>query len=296
MKSKYFEFRIASRGLITLLVYFVLTCFSINGYSQELVLYRDTNMMVGYKDKATGKIMIPAKFTMGEKFVDGLAIVSEDENKPNSNTSFGVINTKGVYISDIKFYKGRNLGKGLIEFSNVASGNVEYGNGKIYFGGSASGIMNSTGKILLPLEYNYIGDISEELIVVGKGDSLGVINTSGVYIVALQTEYRLDGKFEKGVIPIICKKEHDDVGLMDKTGAILIQPCGSNISEIENFNKCGIARVKMNDRMYGLINKSGKFILEPTYPRIGGPFGDSGGSFYNSSSQKFSYNCSGQKL
>jgi|GEM_PF-4010944 len=266
-----------------------------NVVAQNLIIIREGGK-VGYKDKATNKVKIPVKFTYGEEFKDGIAIVSEDLNRVNSNMDLKAINIKGEYISDISFTKGENLGKGLIKISGIKGGNIEYANNKIYFGGGPCGLMNSTGKIILPPLYSAIGDISDNLIIISKGDSSGVIDITGKFTIPLQTTISLSGKFVKGVIKIYCKEnQNNQIGLMDKTGNIILKPCESNIQSLEDFNKCGIARVQMTDRLYGLISSTGKFVVEPKYTKCSAKFNDDGGTFYFSPKERFDYNCKGLK-
>ena len=277
--------------IVLLFVLFKIT----NVVAQSLVIIREEGK-VGYKDKATNKTVIPVKFTYGEEFKDGLAIVSEDLNRPNVIMAFKVINTKGEYISDIAFTKGENIGSGLIKVSGLSGGNVELASGKIYFGGSPFGIMNKLGKLILPPVYENIGDVSDNLIIISNGNSSGVIDIAGNFTIPLQTEISLSGNFVKGVIKIYCQeKQNKQIGLMDKTGKIILKPCESNIQSLGPFNTCGIAKVQMTDKLYGLISTTGKFVVEPKYTACSNKFNDDGGAFYFSREERFDYNCKGLK-
>lgn len=267
--------------------------------SQNLILFRE-NGKVGYKDKATKKVLIQPTFTYGEEFKDGLAIVSTDELAvPNSNKQFRVINPKGVFISDISCVQAKNLGKGLIKIAGINGGNVEISGGVIYLGSTSfpSGLMDKTGKLILKPEFNAISDVASNLLIITKSDSVGVMDITGKYVLPLQTKLILDYKINNGFIIFNDRNVKGDVkGIMDKNCKIILDPSKSDYKEIE-FNACGMAKVLSNSTgLYGLIDSQAKVKLEPKY-KICSVFSDKDIVFKNQYSEKqgISFDCKGNK-
>ncbi len=174
----------------TAILLFLIGVFNLNGlFGQELIKFNE-NWLYGYKDKTTGKKIIPAKFSYAEDFKGKLAIVSEDKIAgPATVMNYKIINTKGEYISDISFTEGTNIGSGLVKISKLTGGETQLANGKIYFGSAPHGIINSAGKLLFPPVLEEIGEISEGLIVIARKDSSGVIDITGKFVIPFQTQY-----------------------------------------------------------------------------------------------------------
>ena len=83
----------------------VFIALSINAISQSLEKYAD-GYKYGFKDKATKKIVIPAKYTSVLDFVDGINAVTESKlGSPNMvvEQKWKIIDTKGKEISPDEF-------------------------------------------------------------------------------------------------------------------------------------------------------------------------------------------------
>jgi len=246
-------------------------------FSQTLIKFRN-GYLWGYQDAITKRTLIPAKFGYAEDFKGGLAVVAEGASSPGQAQQLRIINIKGAYITDSVVYGSIiNLGSGLVAVTSPAS---EYGhsNGIVVFGNNIFGIIDKTGKTILPIEYSKINDISEGLIVVVKENQFGIIDLTGRFIVPLQSDFTIFN-FKYGVAKI--RRNAADGfqdGLMDKTGKIMLDPGTSKLTIESDFNKFYIAEIRKNN-LYGLINSSGKIIVEPIYSRSSG-FTDRGVTYY----------------
>ena len=237
--------------------------------SQNLSVKRqivDGALKCGYVDK-TGKIVIALKFGQAENFIDDLAIVSENSSSPNSRSGKKkLINLKGEYISNEEFGFAINIGKGLIKIgTDNNSGDINYG------------LLDKNGKIIVPIgEYQSFGNPSEGLIVVCNNVGCGAIDYNGSIKIEVQNKYGLIGEFQFGVIRINGKVRFQE-GLMDKAGKVVLDPLvnkfeivgaeGSDGSKL--FNKSKVALIRKENK-YGLVNSSGKVIVEPIYTRNNG--------------------------
>lgn len=123
----------------------------------------------GYFNKFTGKVVIPAKYKHAWVFSDGLASVDED----------------GI----IKFID--SSGKVVIEldqhYHTWMDGYVFHGGYCVIEGknGSHYGLMDKTGKMVLPAEYQNILVCNDSLICVEKDKKMGVLNKNLVPVLPL---------------------------------------------------------------------------------------------------------------
>lgn len=127
--------------------------------NDSLVCFSDGKKR-GYFNKFTGKVVIPAKYKHAWVFSDGLASVDED----------------GI----IKFIDP--TGKVVIEldqhYHKWMNGYVFHGGYCVIEGkdGNDYGLMDKTGKMVLPAEYKNILVCNDSLICVEKGNKMGVLN------------------------------------------------------------------------------------------------------------------------
>ncbi len=236
----------------------------------ELIKFQVGNLY-GYRNSKTQKVIFEPKFSYAEEFKDGLAVVQEDNGINSSNLSgrFRIIKENGTFLNEDVYGSANNLGKGLVVISKAGNTDTDKKQGMVTFGTSMVGIINNEGQVILPCEYNSIGNISDSLIVVSQGTmkiSYGVIDLKGNFILPLQNIFKIDD-FQCGVAII---RKQNQVGLLGKNGQILIDPAGSNFYSISKFNKFCIAEITTMNSRYGLINSDGKIIVEPTNTRSSG--------------------------
>ena len=257
-------------------IFLILLLVSLNAFSQALKKFRE-GYLWGYQDAATKKTVIAAKFGYAEEFKDGLAIVAEGASSPGQAQKLRIINTKGSYITDSVYGKVINIGKGLVAVTSTATDNATSG-GVEHFGNNVFGIIDKTGKLILPIEYTKISEASEGMIVVEKDGQYGVIDFTGKFVYPLQSDYVIFTFSKCGFAQIRNNSMAFSDGLMDKTFKIILDPKTSGLRFVSGFNKSCVAEFT-KDNMHGLINSSGKIVVDATYPSSSG-LKDDGVVFY----------------
>jgi len=130
------------------------------------------------------------------------------------------------------------------------------------------GFADTTGKIVIPLDYDYVGEFSEGLAYVELNDKLGFIDENGN--VAIPIIYDNGGKglaFTEGLARVWLKgKKGGKYGFIDKSGkeVIKIKYYGAG------FFSEGLAWVQLNNsEEFGYINKAGKVVIPFIYQSAG---------------------------
>lgn len=192
----------------------------------------------GYLD-LSGKIAIPLQFNKVNDFASGAAAVQLVDGK------YYIINKRGERIQERGFDRAGKFFDGMCEVCDKAS-----------TGGYHCSWVDSTGKLILPLEY-LGGTYSEGLVATAKVGGTGV------------AEY----------------------GFLDKKGKVVI-PFQFRQAGSTSF-KNGLARVQRNGKT-GLIDKTGKFVVEPKYGTLNsvgeGLFAIGFGNFSDFKFYDFDYN------
>ena len=125
----------------------------------------------------------------------------------------------------------------------------------------AYGVIDVTGKVIVPVEFDYIGRMSEDLIVVRKGRMYGCYDKNGTLVVPM--EYEEIREFVGGMARI---RIYGKFGFINTTGDVVVAPFSD---EVENFAE-GCCLVTMRNKV-GLVNLEGDWIAAPMY--------EAGGSF-----------------
>lgn len=178
----------------------------------------------GYIDK-TGKMVIPFKYDGGEPFSEGYAQVSLDGNFYIDKTGKKI--SKEYHVT----YPFKD-GVAVVRYN------------------AKSGIIDKTGKEILPCKYRIVESISEGIILVFDDAGNALYDTTGKKI--LDFEYDEGGytnKFEEGYYIV---KKDEKYGYIDKNGNEVI-PC--IYEEASPFSE-GLAIVKI-DGDIGVVDKKG---------------------------------------
>jgi hypothetical protein len=118
------------------------------------------------------EIKIPFNYDYLGDILSGTIIASKKEK-------FGIIDTLQKVIIDFKFDE-------LSEFSQFHSDNHSYASVKI---GKKSGVIDETGKIVIPCIYDFAFYLSNGLTKVGIGNKLGVVNLNNQIIVPIKYDH-----------------------------------------------------------------------------------------------------------
>lgn len=122
-----------------------------------------------------------------------------------------------------------------------------------------TGIMDTTGKITIPAEYNQMYLYKNNRALVQKDSLFGFIDTAGNVVIPIIFE-RLNSEFHNGLCLVY---QNDKAGFIDTTGAIVI-PCIYDNARVFTGKATG---VQQGDK-WALIDREGKPITEFEYSFI----------------------------
>jgi hypothetical protein len=149
----------------------------------------------GFREKATKKIIIPAKYTAAVDFVDGIAAVTESViGSTNMATSakWKLINVKGNIISDNEF-EIVNLKKGgfaiVYKLDMTDERPNGYVMGKPYY---KVGVILKSGKFVYPCELDDISQISGGYYkLFSKQDGVGIMDAKASITIKPQSLFNI---------------------------------------------------------------------------------------------------------
>lgn len=138
------------------------------------------------------------------------------------------------------------------------------------------GVIDVQGKVIVPLEYDYVGRMSEDIIVVRKDGMYGCFDKTGKQVVPM--EYEEIREYAGGMARI---RFIGKFGFIDKKGEFLVAPFSD---EVENFKEdCCLVTIR---NKVGFVTLQGDWIAAPMYD-AGGSF--SGGYAYLSQAGKYGF-------
>jgi len=243
-------------------------------FAQELYPVEQDSLW-GYINNK-GKIEIPLMYNQAFYFSEGLAIVKKDGK-------VGVIDAKNNPVIPLteKYTEIYDIRKGMVLTLNRDSSSTVFSlnreiileidhydvsisrNGLIeVFEKDSIFLYNKYGK-LIHINPSYPNqsaiDFSEGLVNVEKGDKYGFINEDGKVIIDFNYDYA--GSFSQGLAPV---KKSGKMGYIDKNGELIIPYQFVLASEFQN--EMALVKIAVqNDSLYGVIDKKGKYILQPTF-------------------------------
>ena len=188
-----------------------------------------------------GKELIPLKY-------DGLAIFSDDTFYAKKDKKNFLLDTTGKEISN-KYDEMFRLidGLALVKINT----REELIRGKF-------GFVNSKGKEIVPLKYDYADSFSEGLARVELNGKMGFIDTKGKEVISLKYDWVYD--FVEGFAIV---KSNKKVGFIDTTGKEVIPMI---YDSVDSFSE-GLAAVKLNDKL-GFVNSTGEVVIPFIYTSI----------------------------
>ncbi len=223
-----------------------------------------------YIDK-TGKLITKKQFGVAFDFSEGVAQVLTDDYK------HGIINRFGEILFFFDIYNS-GFSNGLAMFKT--NGNMP---------DTRIGYIDKTGKTVIEATFRDGKDFSEGLACVDSDKGAGFIDLNG--ITAVDFQYDACGSFSDGLASILVDGL---VGFINKSGKVVIQPRFNwvpgdetrfsdgvavvQVGESEKPTKDGIRDVRIDAErnmnatksgLFGVINKSGKFIVPPKYVQLG---------------------------
>lgn len=270
---------------------------SVNEFSEGLaavaIVGEDFRYRWGYTD-TTGKLVIPTKFTSASPFREGLAQVTTDD-------STGFIDISGNFIYKHKisrnenpdYYHEANDGDrfyqdGLVavrkegiwgyidktgswvippQFDGVSGFSGGYAK---VSAGAENKLLDKAGNTVWEGRFNYIAPASEDMANIREGNKWGFVN--------LRTGKTIPPQFNKAPnnlsdsVVWVVSNRYDSIyqyempkwGLIDKSGNYLIQPRFTEIREFE-----GDVSWVSDNYVWGLVNKKGEILLKPEMGVVG---------------------------
>jgi len=237
----------------------------------------------GYIDK-TGKYIIIPQYSYADFFIDGLALVANDDEK------FGFINEKGEYVIAATYENASNFSEdlacvvpenGAIQYINkkgnvvfeladaLYAGNFHNGLAKVKIG-DKWGFVDKKGKMKIAPQYDRVMDFTEGRAAVYKFikdpitnkivDALwGYINKNGKTVIDFK--YKDIAPFNES--SALVSTDGAKYGYIDLNGKNII---AEKYEEATAFYK-GIAAFK-SENLWGFINSRGKVIINPQYNEV----------------------------
>jgi len=230
-----------------IVILFFITLFSYASFAQIfLIQVKTATGKWGYAN-LKGDLVIPAQFDNCDPFAEnGLAIV--EKNKMNV-----IINTKGEEIpAEIKGY---TTIQGIFGFAQKG-----FQDGLLAIQVNKKwGYLNATGKIAIPLKYDYVTAFESGFAAASIGTKFFVLDTKGLEI-EVTTPGILEIKhFSEGFAPI--KTADKKVGFINGKGEIAILPQFNSVGYFFG----GLAWVKIIDSKVGFINTKGEWVIKPAF-------------------------------
>jgi putative cell wall-binding protein len=129
------------------------------------------------------------------------------------------------------------------------------------------GFVNTSGKVVIPAQYQWVGDFSEGLAPVYINKAYGYIDKTGKVVIPAQ--YHTVSNFQGGLATV--SRIYDEISyerhsaVIDKQGKIVI-PFSKKYNYISRFNEYGLAafmikRGEYSDAYIGFVDKNGKEII-----------------------------------
>lgn len=202
----------------------------------------------GYAD-LTGKIAIPCQYDYADNFVGNAAIVANQGKG-------GLINKSGQYIVEPKYDYLTFVSSRFIGVFNGSLNEAGYPAAGKY------GVIDNTGKPVLPQQYDQMGANSGVIFIV-QNDKCGIADTiTGKILVPCEMEFI--PRFYEG---IAYYSKGGKYGYIKEGGKILTQPLYETAGDFSG----GLAKVRQADKI-GFINKAGVLFIPCTYDYAEGPF------------------------
>ena len=226
-------------------IFLLLYCFITTGVIAQELLPFESFSNWGFMDRS-GKVVVKAKYNEIEDIGNGLHKFS---------ISGGINNYGLLYKYKKVLFKPKYSDIGVFEYglARVCRKSPSAENKMTYWG-----LIDTTGKEIIPPTYRKILDFQEEFALVQANKKYGFINKKGKEVIAQTFDDAVS--FSEGFAAV--KIDHK-WGFIDKSGKVVI-PLQYN--GITRFNE-GLAAVRV-DSKYGFIDKTGKLIIPYKYDEV----------------------------
>lgn len=237
---------------------------------------------VGYINRK-GEIVIPPIYDSGEDFEEGFAVIGikkETQSKlPLSKSyEYGYISKTGKLLTEIKYARAISFKKGLATVYTYYPEGFGYfsyhdTDGKILNQEQLPrcGLMDSTGKWVLPVEYSqlsYVGadSISENLIIANRITHIGsgILDVKGEVVIPFQysnLHYFGNGLFSSN------GSDDEKIKVINLNNEVLIDTDAFAMPSSKYF--LGLIDVRTEQLMKsGFVDERGNWVIQPIYDMI----------------------------
>ena len=230
-------------------------------FSQELELFKK-NEKWGYKDKATGEVVIEPKYEVSLGFYDGLAMVGVCAGKRRGDLihKYGFIDNTGSVVIPLIYDQAKSFSEGLASvclYDGHINGIPKY----------KCGFIDRTGEVVISLIYDKTAAFRDGLASVCLYDGhingipkykYGFIDRTGKVVIPLVYDYA--GSLFEGLAQVWLKGKY---GYIDNTGQVVVPIIYDRVSPI--FHE-GLIRVKKDGREF-YVDKQGNYVKDYIDPR-----------------------------
>jgi hypothetical protein len=232
---------------------------------------------LGYID-STGKVVIEPKFEYHPDYYNySFPFFSEGLFAYEKDSLFGYFDTLGNVVITPQFNYAEYFKNGFAKV-NIGGNYGEYGEGWSYIEGGKWGFINKKGEFVVQPIFEIknewdnliISTFIENLAAVpnniNETPHWGFIDTLGNWVIKPQFDKVTSFVNGKAIVTIDCpQKIYNDMrggtcGVIDKSGKYIIQPFFEQVSILNDR----IVKVKFNSK-WGTIDYSGNFIIQPQF-------------------------------
>lgn len=210
---------------------------SVYAFHDGLAVIR-TDDGVGFIDKS-GRIVVSPRYLDAMPFSEGMAAVYND--------GWGFVDTTGREVVAPQYGN---------PFSNSVDGTLFSEGLAVVYQNRKAGFIDKTGKLVIPIQFDYAEDFHEGLAAFRKDKKWGFIDQTGKEVIAPQ--YDRIRAFQEGFATV---DKDGKAGFIDKTGQEVVKP--QYKYAYEGFHE-GLAWVSNGDKD-GFIDKSGNEIIPLQY-------------------------------
>ena len=223
----------------------------------------------GFIDKK-GKIVVPLQYDYAEEFSNSLAKVEIDGK-------YGVVDNKGKEVLPT-IYDSLDLFlcEGMVRINDNdtymfadKNGTIigKYDDAELFNEGYAAvkqnekwGAIDKSGKVVIPLEYDWMGSFISGIANVEKGGNWGIIDNTGKIVLPIEYDFYDIGSYIEGITEI---RKDGKIGFVDKDKKIVILPEYDSIGSVSE----NLVQVE-KDGKWGMVDKTGKEVLPIEYENV----------------------------
>ena len=204
------------------------------------------NGMTGVLSGKTYKTVIPCKYGYISPVINERAFYK-------ANNKWGIMDIQNNSIQEA-IYDKININNNML--SEAFTPNGTFQDNMYVFIGDKQGMIDKNGKAFIPVKYDSLGVLSENMIVAKCGNLYGYINSNGEECIPLKYSHADD--FSEGLAAV--KNEKGKYMFIDASGVMVIKP--HEYDRVGHFQN-GTCKVYRKDKVWE-IDREGKKVKDST--------------------------------